>query len=85
MKSLEGIARKYGRKAFLDCAGYFTCHAKDTVEDTIYEMESRFYDNKHQITEAKKFLDAYNTGNCILSEPPSYAWVDMGQASGDII
>jgi hypothetical protein len=78
MKTLEGIAKKHGKEAFLECARYYSCHVKDTVADTIYEMESRWYDRKNMIKESDKMLDDYNSGNCILTEPPCYAYVDMG-------
>lgn len=52
MRTLEGIAKKHGREAFLDAARYYTCHVRETVADTIYEMESRWYDWRNQITEA---------------------------------
>jgi len=81
MKTLEGIVRKHGKDAFLDCAGYYTCHVRDTVIDTINEMESRWYNRGEQIKESDKMIMDYNSGNCILSESPSYACVDMGQTS----
>lgn len=80
MKTLEGIARKHGRNAFLEAAKYYSCHVKDTVADTIYEMESRWYDRRNQITEAQAMIRDYNNCDCILTMPPSYAVVDMGQA-----
>jgi hypothetical protein len=66
MKSLHGIVRKHGVDAFLDAAGYYTCHVKDTAVDTIYEMEHRWYD-RLIYTEAEKMLDDYNHGLTILN------------------
>ncbi len=80
MKTLEGIARKHGRDAFFQAAKYYYCHVKTTVTDTISEMESRWYDKHHQITEAQAMLRDYNNCDCILTMPLSYAEVDMRQA-----
>ena len=80
MKTLEGIWKKHGREAFLYAAQDYTCHVRDTVEATLAEMESRWYDADHTITEADKMVQDYNNGLCILSEPESLAPIDMGQA-----
>ena len=49
----------------------------DSVEKTIDEMESRWYDPKHQQTEAEKMLEDYNNGLTILNDQ-SLAYVDTG-------
>lgn len=68
MKSLRGIARKHGRDAFLDAAEYYSCHVDfSSVSNTIYQMESRWYDRRHMLTEADKMLDDYNAGLTILN------------------
>ena len=58
MESLYDLAEKYGAPNFLDAAAYYTCHLHpENVDKTIDEMESRWYDPKHQQTEAKKMLE----------------------------
>ena len=53
MESLYDLAEKYGAPNFLDAAAYYTCHLHpENVDKTIDEMESRWYDPKHQQTEA---------------------------------
>ena len=42
MKSLYGIYKKHGREAFLDAAKSYSAHVRDTIEDTLAEMESRW-------------------------------------------
>ena len=44
MRTLYGIYKKHGRDAFLDAAKDYSAHVRDTVEDTLAEMESRWYD-----------------------------------------
>ena len=64
MKSVYGIYKKHGREAFLDAAEYYSCHVNpDSVEKTIDEMESRWYDRSHTLTEAEKMVEDYNNGN----------------------
>lgn len=47
MRTLYGIYKKHGRDAFLDAAKDYSAHVRDTVEDTLAEMESRWYDGGH--------------------------------------
>lgn len=68
MKSLYGIYKKHGRKTFLDAAKDYSVHVSDTIEDTLAEMESRWYDGSHTITEAEKMLADYNNGLTVLNE-----------------
>lgn len=68
MKSVYGIYKKHGRDAFLDCASYYSDHVNyASVEKTIDEMESRWYDSRHQFTEAEKMVEDYNNGLTILN------------------
>ena len=59
MRTLYGIYKKHGRDAFLDAAKDYSAHVRDTVEDTLAEMESRWYDGGHTMTEAEKMVDDY--------------------------
>lgn len=82
MKSVYGIYKKHGRKAFLDAAEYYSCHVNpNSVEKTIDEMESRWYDRSHTCTEAEKMVEDYNNGNTILNDD-CFAFVDAGQSFG---
>lgn len=68
MKSLYGIYKKHGREAFLDAAKSYSAYVGDTIEDTLAEMESRWYDGSQTITEAEKMINDYNNGLTILNE-----------------
>ena len=52
MKSVYGIYKKHGRDEFLEAAKCYSCHVHDSIEATISEMESRWYDGSHTMTEA---------------------------------
>lgn len=81
MESLHGIVRKHGAEDFLDAASYYASHMDySSVDNTIYEMENRWYDCSHVHKEAEKMLEDYNNGLTILNESGSFACVDMGQA-----
>lgn len=75
MKSVYGIYKKHGREAFLTAARAYSDHVSDTIEDTISEMESRWYDEGHTMTEADKMLEDYNRGESPLLQAKS---LDMG-------
>ena len=76
MKSIHGIYKKHGRTDFLDAAAYYSDHVHpDSVDKTIDEMESRWYDSSHQQTEAEKMVQDYNDGLTILNDP-SLAYTD---------
>ncbi len=78
MESLYDLVEKHGAPNFLDAAAYYTCHLHpENVDKTIDEMESRWYDPKHQQTEAEKMLEDYNNGLTILNDQ-SLAYVDTG-------
>ena len=68
MKSLYGIYKKHGRDDFLHAAKDYSDHVCSTIEDTLSEMESRWYDGSHTMTEAEKMIDDYNHGLTVLNE-----------------
>lgn len=78
MKSLYGIYKKHGREAFLAAAKDYSAHVGDTIEDTLAEMESRWYDSDQTMTEAEKMITDYNNGLTALNEQP-YSAVNMAQ------
>jgi hypothetical protein len=80
IKTVFGIYKKHGRTAFLNVAQDYSCHVKDTVEATVSEMESRWYDAAHTVTEAEKMVEDYNNGLCSLSQTESMSEIDMVQA-----
>lgn len=67
MKSLYGIYKKHGREAFLDAAKNYSAHVSDTIEDTLAEMESRWFDAGQTMTEAEKMIADYNNGLTALN------------------
>ena len=82
IKSIHGIYKKHGREAFLDAAEYYSDHVnRGSIEKTIDEMESRWYDSSHQQTEAEKMVEDYNNGLTILNNP-SLACADTGHGMG---
>lgn len=78
MKSLYGIYKKHGREAFLDAAKSYSPHVGDTIEDTLAEMESRWYDDNQTKTEAEKMIDDYNNGLTALNEQ-AYSDIALAQ------
>ncbi len=80
MQSVYGIYKKHGREAFLEAAEYYSDHVNhNSVEKTIDEMESRWYDSTHQQTEAEKMVEDYNNGLTVLNDQ-SLADTDVGQS-----
>lgn len=79
MKSLHGLYKCLGKERFLEAAKLYSNHVRDTVEATLDEMESRWYDAKHTMTEAEKMVDDYNNG-LLPMQTESLATVDTGQA-----
>ena len=65
MKTLHGLYKKLGRDLFLELAKYYSDHVCGTVDATLGEMESRWFDREHTITEAEKMIKDYNTGRLI--------------------
>ena len=66
MKTLHGLYKKIGRDAFLEAARCYSSHVCDTVDATLSEMESRWYDSAHTMTEAEKMVNDYNNGIAIF-------------------
>ena len=60
MKTLYGLYKRMGRDAFLEAAKDYSDHVCDTVEATLAEMESRWFDVNHTQTEAEKMVEDYN-------------------------
>ena len=79
MKTLHGLYKKVGRDAFLEAAKSYSDHVCDTIEATLSEMESRWYDSAHTMTEAEKMVEDYNNGVSPLNSF-SFASVDTGQS-----
>jgi len=79
MKTLHGLYKKVGRDAFLEAAKSYSDHVCDTIEATLSEMESRWYDSAHTMTEAEKMVEDYNNGVSPLNNF-SFAAVDTGQS-----
>ena len=80
MKTLHGLYKRLGRDAFLEAARHYSNHVHDTVEATLSEMESRWYDSAHTITEAEKMIDDYNNGTLIEIHTNSHNYDDENQA-----
>lgn len=81
MKTLFGLYKRLGRDAFLEAAKSCSNHVGDTVDETLQEMESRWYDSAHTMTEAEKMIDDYNRGLLPCQSQYSLAGVDTGQAA----
>lgn len=80
MKTVFGIYKKHGRDEFLVVAQYYSDHVKDSIEATISEMESRWFDDTQTMTEAEKMVEDYNNGMCPLSDDQSMSDFDIVQA-----
>lgn len=80
MKTLHGLYKRLGRDAFLEAAKHYSNHVHDTVEATLAEMESRWYDAAHTMTEAEKMVADYNDGLLPLAQSELLSAPDMGQA-----
>lgn len=80
MKTLHGLYKRLGRDAFLEAAKHYSNHVRDTVEATLAEMESRWYDAAHTMTEAEKMVADYNDGLLPLAQSGPLSTPDMGQA-----
>ena len=62
MKTLHGLYKRIGREAFMETARHYSNHVHGSVETTIGEMESRWYDAEHTLTEAEKMVKDFNDG-----------------------
>ena len=80
VSTLYGIYKKHGRESFLEAAKDYSPCVRDTIEGTLAEMESRWYDGDHTMTEADKMLRDYHDGLTALNEPeqsPAYQALEM--------
>lgn len=69
IKSVHGIYKKHGRDEFLEAAASYSDHTDPhSIDKTINEMESRWYDGDHTMTEAEKMVEDYNNGLTVLNE-----------------
>ena len=62
MKTLHGLYKTLGRDLFLDLAKNYSNNVCDTIDATLWEMESRWFDASHTVTEAEKMVADYNCG-----------------------
>ena len=62
MKTLHGLYKTLGRDLFLELAKNYSNNVHETIDATLWEMESRWYDKEHTITEAEKMVADYNKG-----------------------
>ena len=65
MKTLHGLYKKLGRDLFLEVAKNYSDHVCDTIDAMLWEMESRWYNKEHTITEAEKMVRDYNKGRLL--------------------
>ena len=79
MKTLHGLYKCLGKERFLETAKLYSNHVRDTVEATLDEMESRWYDASHTVTEAEKMIEDYNKG-LLPQQTESFSAVDMAQS-----
>ena len=80
MKTLHGLYKTLGRDLFLALAKNYSDHVHDTIDATLSEMESRWYDEGHTITEAEKMVRDYNKGRLRGFDdvaPPSTSTIKM--------
>lgn len=81
MKTIHGIYKKHGREEFLEAAAAYSDHVNpSSIDKTLAEMESRWYDSTHTMTEAEKMVADYNDGLCTLSEDYALATADIGMS-----
>lgn len=79
IKSIHGIYKKHGREAFLEATAYYSNRVNpNSIDKTIDEMESHWYDANQQQTEAEKMVEDYNNALTILNDP-DLACADIGQ------
>lgn len=62
VKSLHGVYKALGRDAFLAAARMYSDHVQKSVDATLSEMESRWFDADETITEADKMVRDYQKG-----------------------
>lgn len=81
MKTLYGIYKKHGREKFLEAAKQYSDHVSDTIEETIAQMESRWYKSSHTLTEADKMVRDYNNGCCSLTSSAPEPGIEVANQS----
>ena len=71
MKTIHGIYKKHGRAEFLEAAKDYSSHVHpESIDKTIDEMESRWFDARHTMTEAeKKWLRTTTTASPFSTTP----------------
>lgn len=62
VKSLYGVYKALGRDAFLAAAQLYTGHVQETVEATLLQMESNWYNEEKGVTEADEMVKDYQSG-----------------------
>lgn len=62
VKSLHGVYKALGRDAFLAAAKIYSDHVQKTVDATLSQMESHWYDTAKTITEADKMVSDFQKG-----------------------
>ena len=62
MKTLQGLYRVLGRDVFLAVARNYSDNVRDCIDQTLDEMESRWFDDAQTMTEAEKMVSDYNRG-----------------------
>lgn len=62
VKSLHGVYKALGRDAFLAAAKVYSNHVQKTVDATLSQMESHWYDTAKTITEADKMVSDFQKG-----------------------
>jgi hypothetical protein len=65
MKTLPGLYKTLGRDLFLNLAKNYSDHVHDTIDATLDEMECRWFDAAHTVTEAEKMVADYNCGRLV--------------------
>ena len=84
MKTLYGLYKILGRDHFLSAAKQYSKHVSNTVEATLAEMESRWYDAEHTITEAEKMVADYNNGCLVCEQSGTLDGIAGGQTDATI-
>ena len=77
MKTLHGLYKKLGRDLFLEVAKNYSDHVHNTIDATLNEMECRWFDREHTITEGDKMVADYNKGRLIGYDCEDYREVIM--------
>lgn len=62
VKSLYGVYKALGRDAFLAAAKAYSGYVQKTVDETISQMESHWYNYEETITEADKMVSDFREG-----------------------